>query len=217
MNPSLRLLALSCLVILLGTLPVGLFTPRWMPAWEDILLLSHGAPGQWPLLLSWGAGSRWLRDAPGSRQRFDDGCGAAVLHFLLETRGLRIPQTLLWSLTRLPTGGTTLPRMARTAQRFGVPCAVRRLSMARLQQPPAEALPHAAIVLHLRRAHFVLLLRLTPARAILLDPAMGFIDVSRRSLGHQASGLALVCDPGPVPVRWQGQVLRLAHGRGPSS
>jgi predicted double-glycine peptidase len=167
--------------------------PRRMLAWWDVAEAARsGLPG-WRVLVVWGPGSRWLQDAAAARQRFADGCGAAVLQELLRSHGIALPQTLLWNLTRLPTGGTTLQRMAHVASRFGVVCHVRHLPRLAALQPMARDVP-APVVLHLKRAHFVVLLQQAEPHALVLDPSLGRVRVRRESLWQRASGLALSCD-----------------------
>jgi len=196
-------LCLTLWIWILGEIPLLLFTPFWMMRWCEIgTAAQNGLPG-WRLLLAWGTGSRMLHPASETRQAFLDGCGAATLAVLLRTQGIQVPQTLLWSLTRQPTGGTTLWRMAQIGRRFGGSCSVhRRVPRNGTHEAGWDlALPLPGVV-HLKRAHFVVLLRLRPRTALLLDPAHGLIQVPRESLRRQASGLALTCSLPPLGTAW---------------
>jgi ABC-type bacteriocin/lantibiotic exporter with double-glycine peptidase domain len=113
-----------------------------------------------------------------------DGCGAAALCAVLERRGLRVSQDLVWSMCRLPSGGTTLARLTRAARCLGQPAEARA-------GVELEALPLPAVV-HLRRRHFVVLLDHGRGRAVVRDPACGDVAVPLERLRAEASGAALV-------------------------
>ncbi len=180
MKTRLRILGLT----LAWVTVVGPAPPTQFASWclQCAALWSLGPAGL-RSASSWSLHSRWLAPAGVHTQRFRDGCGAASLAAVLDEHGIHMSQSLLWSILRLPHGGTTLGAIARTARRFGVACEVRSES--------PEHLPTPAIV-HLRRLHFVVLRRIGPEIAEILDPACGVIQVRTRDLVRQASGAVLV-------------------------
>src|SRR5262249_61311551 len=78
-----------------------------------------------------------------------DGCGAASLAIVLRACGRDTAQHLIWCMSRVPGGGTTLGRLARVANALGVHAAVDVAA-----DWGAVALP---AIVHLRRGHFVVL------------------------------------------------------------
>lgn len=145
-------------------------------------------PDAWRAWFAWGPRCDWRDAALAERQHHADACGAAALAAILRERRPRLPQDLLWSLCRLPGGGTSLARLESAAQRFGHPARFRF-------DAHLEHLPLPAIV-HLRRRHFVVLERREAQVAHVLDPACGLVRLPLAHLVRQASGAALVLQPG---------------------
>jgi hypothetical protein len=152
-----------------------------------ILGAAAGGEERWRCAACWGWRGTWLDSAPADRQREPDGCGAASLAVLLRHQRRGITQELLWSVCRLPHGGTSLGRLAWAARCFGVGCRV-------CWSPDPATLPVPALV-HLRRGHFVVLLQSDSHNAWILDPACGRVRVPRRELAARSSGAALVLEP----------------------
>ena len=165
--------------------------PRAVPWCRDALDAVVAGPQTWPALLAWGLRSRALPDGGAARQEKADGCGAAAMQWLLGVHDRVVPQSLLWSLTRLPQGGSSARRLARIGSCFGLDCRVQRLVAAPL--PPAFP-----VIVHLRRGHFVVLEQLRGSTARLFDPACGAVLVRRDALERQMSGIIVTCAP-PVP------------------
>jgi hypothetical protein len=153
----------------------------------DFRAALRAGPGAWESCTSWGLRSRGLAAASADRQRCVDACGPAALAAVLRPRGVPVTQELLWSICRIPSGGTTLAGLAAAARCFGQACETRYGST-------LEDLPLPAIV-HLRRRHFVVLLRFAPERAEVFDPACGMVLVPGARLRREASGAALVFRP----------------------
>jgi hypothetical protein len=158
--------------------------PARTAAWIDWPALVQSGAHAWPAAAAWGTRCRWIPGSPAERQRFADACGPAALAAALRPPGPRPTQELLWSICRSASGGTTLGRLARAARGFGRPCRVGWLA-------PVDSAPVPAIV-HLRDAHFVLLLRAERGAAWILDPAFGRLLVPVERLRARASGAVLV-------------------------
>jgi len=157
---------------------------RIATVWVDLPAAIESGGAGILALTAWGTRSRWEGDAIDDRQRFADSCGPAALRAVLRHRGLSAPQELLWSLCRVPGGGTTLGRLAAIAQRFGFEC--------RLAWDPELERVHPPAVVHLARGHFVVLERRTGGCVRILDPACGRVRVSVETLRREASGALLV-------------------------
>jgi len=160
--------------------------PGAVPWLRDIAAAVVAGPRVWPALFAWGSRSRGLDGMRGVKQEKADGCGAAALQWLLGAHDRDVPQNLLWSLTRLPQGGTSARRLARIGTRFGLACRVQRLASA-----PAPALLPA--IVHLRRGHFVVLEQVRGGTARLFDPACGGVLVRSAVLERQMSGIIITC------------------------
>jgi len=183
-------------------------TPAALLRSSDWLVAAAGGPDAWRTAQGWGPRSRWLDAAAAHRQRFVDACGPACLELLLQRHGVRVRQTLLWNICRLPGGGTSMQRLAAAARRFGLPCSIDTFLSARDLPLPA--------LLHLQRHHFVVLLGIDAESALLFDPACGRIRVPASELLRQASGVVLVCRaraPDATPVASAAAAARSA-GRG---
>lgn len=154
------------------------------------VIASGQGPDSWQAWMAWGPRCRWRDAATADRQRAPDACGAAALAHLLQTRTPQLSQELLWSLSRLPDGGTSLARLVTTARRFGHAAEARF-------DPRLEDLPLPVIV-HLRRRHFVVLVQRDASTAEVLDPACGLLLVPWEVLLRQASGAALTLLPPPA-------------------
>jgi len=140
----------------------------------------------WNILVSWGPGASPVDAALADRQSEPDGCGAAALAVVLRAHGTHVPQRLLWSVSRLPEGGTRLGDLSRAAVRFGHRAEVGN-------DPRLEHVMLPAIV-HLRRGHFVVLEARAGGDAIVFDPGCGRVRVSLGALRRRASGAVLVVD-----------------------
>ena len=150
-------------------------------------------PRTWPVYQAWGLGCAPTADAA-TRQQHTDGCGAAALQAVLRSHGRHVQQSLLWSLTRLPGGGTSAQRLARVGRCFGLDCSVQRLAFdARAARPAAAFRVPLPAVLHLRRGHFVVLRHWSGAGAQLFDPACGGVRVRSQALQRRASGFVVAC------------------------
>jgi hypothetical protein len=175
-------------LVWLGLAAAGeLATARQATRLHDLVAALQQEPRAWEATRCWGLRSRWLHPTPAHRQRRRDGCGAAALGAVLQARGRRVSQELLWGMCRIPSGGTTLARLAATARCLGQPGEARLATR-------LDALPLPAIV-HLRRRHFVVLQRLAAGRAEVLDPACGTVLVPPEKLRAEASGAVLVFRP----------------------
>jgi hypothetical protein len=155
---------------------------------HDAAIVLQQDPRAWAATWDWGWRSRWRGAALRHRQVRADGCGAAALCAVLESRGVRVSQNLVWGMCRLPAGGTTLARLTIAARCLGQPAEARR-------ETRLEALPLPAVV-HLRRRHFVVLQQVAGERAVVFDPACGEVAVPLPRLRAEASGAVLVFPPG---------------------
>ena len=178
------------------------------------LVALAAGPRAWPVYQAWGLACTPIVDTA-RRQQQADGCGAAALQAVLLAHGRHVRQSLLWSLTRLPGGGTSAARLARVGNCFGLDCTVRRLVIeARTAVPAASSCPLPAVV-HLRRGHFVVLRRWSAAGAWLFDPAHGGVRVGRAVLCRQASGFVITCvDRGDAAARRGALARRTATAGG---
>jgi ABC-type bacteriocin/lantibiotic exporter with double-glycine peptidase domain len=144
---------------------------------------ASAGPAGWGVVAEWGPDAVRLEAAAGDRQRERDGCGAAALHIVLRAHGVHVPQRLLWSMCRVPRGGTTLGTLARAARNFGL--------HADLGAEPSLDDARLPAIVHLRRGHFVVLESRTGSTAVLFDPACGRVRVPLRVLQRRASGAVL--------------------------
>jgi hypothetical protein len=166
--------------------------PATVASLPAIVRTLTGGEASWRCAITWGWRGRRVESTSIDLQRAPDGCGPAALAAVLRRSQAGISQDLLWSICRLPGGGTTLGRLAWTARRFGQPCRVCWTA------DPAS-LPCPAIV-HLRRGHFVVLQRCGSEAASVLDPGCGIVSVPRCVLAARASGAALVFDAAAAPA-----------------
>jgi hypothetical protein len=148
---------------------------------------ARAGPAGWGVVAEWGPDAVRLDSAAGDRQRERDGCGAAALHTVLRAHGVQVPQRLLWSMCRVPRGGTTLGTLARVARRFGL--------RADLGAEPSLHDARLPAIVHLRRGHFVVLESRSSSTAVLFDPACGRVRVPWRALQRRASGAVLEITP----------------------
>jgi len=157
--------------------------PRLLPWLADVAAMARGGPQAWRVSASWGLRSRCLPDDPAWHQQTPDGCGAAALQALLRAEGTAVRQSLLWSMTRLPSGGSSARRLASVGLWLGCDCGVFTLA-------PGGRLP---AIVHLRQGHFVLLRAVGTRTVHVFDPACGELLVPRESLARRATGVAITC------------------------
>jgi len=155
--------------------------------WAQVVRAGADAVG---VAVAWGAGAQPLAGDAADRQQSRDGCGAASLAVLLRRHGTHVPQRLLWSMTRVPGGGTRLGELARAAACFG--------HRAELGADPGLLHTPLPAIVHLRRGHFVVLESRDADSAIVLDPGCGRVRVPLADLQHRASGAILVLDAAAV-------------------
>lgn len=174
--------------------------PRMLPWLLDVAAIARSGPQAWRVSASWGIRSRCLPDDPSWRQHTRDGCGAAALQALLRDHGTAVRQSLLWSMTRLPSGGSSARRLATVGARLGCHCRVLALAKSNGEDPGGGSGRLPAIV-HLRRGHFVLLRAVGARTARVFDPACGEVLVARESLTRRASGVVITCACSHAPRR----------------
>jgi ABC-type bacteriocin/lantibiotic exporter with double-glycine peptidase domain len=139
-----------------------------------------------PPLVAWARGARLVGGEGVVRQRRANDCGPAALAEGLRQLGLDIPYPDPASAVRLGPRGCALEDLAREAARRGAASRLHRWDPSEVGEvsPPA--------VLHLREGHFVLFLgRTASGEARLVDPSLGRLEQSPRSLARQWSGWAL--------------------------
>lgn len=178
MRARTKVVALAALLA-----PPGPADPAQLAAWRHAGAALRTDPHAVRALRAWGPDCAWLGPGREALQAASDGCGAAALAVVLRRHGRFVPQRLLWTLCRLPHGGTNLGRLARAARSFGVQPAVGFAA-------DFAALPVPAVV-HLRRGHFVVLDAWVPPFAVLFDPACGRVRVRGAALREAASGAVL--------------------------
>jgi hypothetical protein len=139
---------------------------------------------------AWGLESHWLGAASRDRQRASDGCGPAALSVLLRRRERQVPQGLLWSVCRVPEGGTTLGRLQRAASAFGVATSIDVVGDFANAEPP--------LLVHLQRGHFVVLEQRRGSVLDVFDPACGRVRMRAGVLQRAASGAVLRLGASPA-------------------
>ena len=142
--------------------------------------------GSLPSFVAWVRGARLVGVQDVVRQRRSNDCGPAALAEGLRELGVAVPYPDPSAAVKLSRQGCGLEDLAREAERRGV-----RARLVRLDPSEVDAVMPPA-VLHLKEGHFVLLqARTDRGAALLVDPSLGRLEQSPRSLARHWSGYAL--------------------------
>ena len=130
-------------------------------------------------------------------------CGAACLAMLLAYHGHHAPLAEVREACGVSRDGATASGILQAAEGFGLEAQAVRLELSALGDLPLPA------ILHWNFAHFLVLERLTPEGAILVDPAAGRFHARQADLSRSFTGVALVFSPGDAfePRAGQGPSL----------
>ncbi|HTL97482.1 MAG TPA: cysteine peptidase family C39 domain-containing protein, partial [Holophagaceae bacterium] len=129
-------------------------------------------------------------------------CGAASLAMLLAHYGHHAPLSEVREACGVSRDGATALGILRAAEGYGLEAQAVSLELPALRDLPLPA------ILHWNFAHFLVLERLTPEGAILVDPASGRIHARQAELSRSFTGVALAFSPGDA--------FEPRAGRGPS-
>ncbi|MCU1245820.1 MAG: transporter related [Acidobacteria bacterium] len=119
-------------------------------------------------------------------------CGAACLAMVLATHGHHAPLGEVRDACGLARGGATARRIADAARTYGLEVDAFRLEPEELGELVGPA------ILHWDMNHFVVLERAGSRGAVIVDPAIGRLDVSGEQLHRRFTGIALAFQPGPA-------------------
>jgi ABC-type bacteriocin/lantibiotic exporter with double-glycine peptidase domain len=123
-------------------------------------------------------------------------CGGAALMMIFNRYGIHAEYGQLLRRLQTSASGTAMLNMREVARAEGLVCEGWRLAARDLPSIPLPA------VLLLRRDHFVVVDRIEPDHALVLDPARGRLRVSWRRLFSSWHGETLLFyKPGEVPAR----------------
>jgi ABC-type bacteriocin/lantibiotic exporter with double-glycine peptidase domain len=118
-------------------------------------------------------------------------CGAACLAMVLAAHGHHAPLGEVRDACGLARGGATARRLADAARTYGLDVDAYRL------EPDALGELAGPAILHWDMNHFVVLERVRGGGAVIVDPAIGRLDVSAEQLHRRFTGSALTFRPGP--------------------
>ncbi|HET7752669.1 MAG TPA: peptidase domain-containing ABC transporter [Anaeromyxobacteraceae bacterium] len=116
-------------------------------------------------------------------------CGAACLAMVLGYHGHHAPLSELRHACGVSRSGADLLAVARAARRYGLAAEGFRVEVEQLEEIPLPA------ILHWDFEHFVVLERITPQRALLVDPAVGRRSMGLEEVGRHFTGVALGLTP----------------------
>jgi len=118
-------------------------------------------------------------------------CGAACLSMVLGFYGHHAPLSEVRQRCGVSRNGADAAAIARAARRYGLSVDGVRVEMDQLDQLSLPA------ILHWDFEHFVVLERLTPRHAHLVDPAAGRRRMGLDEMGRHFTGVALALAPTP--------------------
>lgn len=137
-------------------------------------------------------------------------CGLASARSLLAYYGHDVSATALRGVTEPGRDGLSLRQIADLLRKQGMDVSVYRVkALAGLDQLDA---PYIA---HWKGHHFVVVEKITPTHAIVMDPMIGRTRITRESVAEDFSGQVAIARPGPDFVRakrplfaaWRGKPL----------
>lgn len=141
-------------------------------------------------MISKGIKLLFQRRIPFVQQTSSWDCGSACLAMILKYFGGDVSLREVREQMAPGRGGNNAAILMKAGRRFGLRArAVRIPDVADLVQLDPGA------ILHWRFTHFVVLEALTPGGALIVDPALGRIEVTRRELRKAFTGVALVFQP----------------------
>lgn len=133
---------------------------------------------------------RWFwQGYPLIRQQSSSDCGVACLAMVGQYWGKRFGLNYLRNLAEVDRAGTSLKRLATTAEGLGFHARPVRASLSRLKE---EANPWIA---HWQGDHYVVVYRFKGNRVLVADPAIGQRSLSLTDFQKGWSGYALLLDP----------------------
>lgn len=112
-------------------------------------------------------------------------CSLACLSMLAQAHGLHLTLAQLRSQFSVGLKGATLQHLIDAAAQLGLSARALRLEMHELEQLQTPC------ILHWDLNHFVVLKKVKADTVVILDPAQGERRVSRKSMGHHFTGVAL--------------------------
>lgn len=116
-------------------------------------------------------------------------CGAAALSMALRSMGVDVDETTVRSRVLLSRDGTSVSLLGRAAQSLGVGARGVRASIDGLRSL------RRGTILHWRFNHYVVLERMLPTGAVVVDPAVGRRLVPFTELDESFTGIALELHP----------------------
>lgn len=150
---------------------------------------------------AWRRGAVYLGSEGVVAQRRDNDCGVASLLTLLTLRGTSVDTRRVYAAVPLGGGGASMLALRNAAERFGIPLRGWLLPRRELASSDLPA------ILLLDGKHFVVARRLTGTSEIeVLDPALGRLLYSSRSLKRHWDGRALLVGENPAATQRDGHV-----------
>lgn len=128
-------------------------------------------------------------------------CGAACLAMILSYYHRKTRVTEIREICNMGRDGMTAHDIVQTGRDYGFNVraySVQDLDDIRFLRVPA--------ILHWKFNHFVVLERWLKRRAVILDPAIGRLSISRQDFEHNFTGIILVFEP-------RGEFMRTRNGR----
>ena len=117
-------------------------------------------------------------------------CGAAALAMVLAAYGHHAPLSELRQSCGVSRNGVNVAGIVEAARKLGLEADAVRAEVADLQNIPLPA------ILHWEFNHFVVLQSVTSRGAVILDPAVGRVELTASRLSEAWTGVAIVCIPG---------------------
>jgi len=117
-------------------------------------------------------------------------CGAAALAMILAAYGHHAPLSELRQECGVSRNGVNATGIVTAARKHGLEADAVRCEIADLQRIPLPA------ILHWEFNHFVVLESITGRGAVILDPALGRVELTASHLSDAWTGVAIVCVPG---------------------
>jgi ABC-type bacteriocin/lantibiotic exporter with double-glycine peptidase domain len=119
-------------------------------------------------------------------------CGAACLAMVLASHRHHAPLSEVRQACGISRNGADALALARAARGYGLAAQGVRAEMEQLGELTLPA------IVHWDFEHFVVLERLTPTHAVLVDPASGRRTIRRDEMGRHFTGIALMLAPTPA-------------------
>ena len=132
---------------------------------------------------------RWRKRVPYIPQMEAVECGAASLSMILAYHGHHAPLSEVRGICGISREGSTALGILRAAENYGLEAEAVSLDLKGLPDLPLPA------IIHWNFNHFLVLERLTPDGAIVVDPAAGRIHIGQAELNRCFTGVALVFSP----------------------